>query len=1808
MRLRPFALLPFLALFAANCARIQELGSKFFKKEGAITAQITATNLTGRNLGIQINQDTFTTSASPFVVSTNVPRGEAYTISIVAQPVQPAQTCTLTSPANGTASGDLLEITLNCTTQKFTVSGTVTGYAGSGLQVQLNGGEIVSVSGSSFSFAALVDDSSTYNVQTKTNPTGPAQICTAQRNVGIVTGANVTDVSINCSTVTYSVGGFVSGLASGASVTVQVNGAQSTARSADGFFAFTNKLADQTAFDLTVVTQPTGQTCSVGRGAGTLNGEGYFAAIVQCSATTYTVSGTLSGLSGGYTTLVSSTGEFLPVTANGAFTFAKNLANGSDYVIEIFRNPAAPAQTCTVTNGIGTIGGNVSNVAVNCTSTGYTIGGTSTIGGLTSAGLVLRLNGASDTIVPANATSFSFSETIAAGSNYAVTIAAQPSGQKCTLSNASGTAGAAVTNVTVSCVNGYTVGGTVTGYSGSNLVLRNTINGTPLDLVISSSSTFTFPDLLVAGDTYAVSVANHPETPYQNCSIANASGTIAAANITNVNITCTNVTVAFTATSSSVAENVGGGTHTVNLSFSGATPRSGSVQVQISGGTATDTLDFSLAATTLSWSAGAAPGNLTVNITDDAFNEGNETIQISLVNPVGITLGAQTTHTVTINDDDAASAVGAVITAAEYYDADRNGKIDSVKITFDKAVKDSSQVGWVNATTNISVASQWLIAGYSGVQFVPQVCIDRSVPANGNCSDGGDITDVVDNNVIWLNFTEGATYDTGATPDLTGVDVTLKTVATSPNDCYVYTSGATCQTVTSADFATGAVAEADKAEPILVAAWSDPIIDSWQLRLQFSEAVDLSAGVGACSGTVTNAAFTYTNVSGGGTSALRTDFADNNGCDITSGSYYVTPRVDARFTNGDLYPSGSADTIALASTFYDSLGNASVATTKTITYDPYLELYYPMNAAAPLSDTNSIVHDVSGHGRHGTITGGAKLVKDMGENQNQAYGFPAASDNITATGYKGILARNSRTVAIWIKAETDNSIIGWGTSSSGADFKLIVKTNSPKGTFQISTFGGGTGGNLPAQGTGWRHFAATYDQADGTNITNAKLYVDGALVTSLTNTSVTLSTVSGADLYITNPRNGKTDEVRLYSRALTATEIKKLATKVPSGLVAQYPLDDNLTSGSVADSSGNGNDATINGNPLPGADRYGRATSAYVFDGTGDLLRKTSANSLPDAAAPRTICGWFNRSNLTSSVILADTGASTATVGNMFRIVGLSGGQIKSDFYTSANSDSSAASPAGIWSHVCGVYDGSTNKSYLNGQESPAASYTATASATTIALGGTVDFTNILVGSLDDIQIYNRALTAGEVKALATELDRGLVAYYPLDDAATTAKDYSGSGNDLTATNSPTYVTDRNGNTNGAYHFTRASSQSLDRTGFSNLSMGSTDRTLCAWAKFDSMTANYQSMIGYGNASTGNSSTLILDTTNNTPAFDSYNNTLSSSLVSTIGTWQHMCATYSGSTPSVYVNGKLEASGTITTINTTGTSLKIGRSIGTQYLDGAVDDARIYNRVLSLAEIRELSGFAPGQVDNQTFWLDAGRAVFNDAGTTLATNTQSVQQWNDISFTNGTANAKDVSQGTSTKRPSWQSAGINNQPVLRFDGTADVLTRASVTGTTLVGTDTGVAFVVQKQDSSGTDATTTFIWNAGVNNRFNLHLSEGPNLYFDQGDYQGGGRVTAGQPAGWDDAFHITQAYRSGTNGQISVDGTLLNSTTLTDTLTNTGTATMYVGAITTSAYFFKGDIAEIIIYSTAITATERDKITCYLSKKYAIAVSTVCD
>src|SRR3984957_12707996 len=335
---------------------------------------------------------------------------------------------------------------------------------------------------------------------------------------------------------TYSIGGTINGL-SGSGLVLAVNGGNALTITGNGGFPFSNRIASGGAYSVTIQSQPIDPTqiCSVANGAGTVSTVNIYSVTVSCTTNFYTVSGTVSNLVGSGLVLQTNGSNNVAVATSGTYTLA-TLASGSNYTVTVMTQPTSPSQTCTLANDAGMVtGANVTNVAISCTTNNYTVGGSVT--GLTGSGLVIQTNGANNVSVPA-AGSYVFAP-LPSGSAYAVTVLSQPTNpaQTCTVANGTGTlVSANYDQVPVTCIdNGHTVGGTVSGLTGSGLVLQD--NGGD-NLAISANGGFTFATPVAEGAPYAVTVLTQPLTPAQHCTVTNGTGTMGMISITGVTVTC----------------------------------------------------------------------------------------------------------------------------------------------------------------------------------------------------------------------------------------------------------------------------------------------------------------------------------------------------------------------------------------------------------------------------------------------------------------------------------------------------------------------------------------------------------------------------------------------------------------------------------------------------------------------------------------------------------------------------------------------------------------------------------------------------------------------------------------------------------------------------------------------------------------------------------------------------------------------------------------------------------------------------------------------------------------------------------------------------------------------------------------------------------------------------------------------------------------------------------------------------------------------------------------------------------------------
>ncbi|HEX7113859.1 MAG TPA: hypothetical protein VF193_01900 [Steroidobacter sp.] len=506
---------------------------------GRFTVGGKVSGLDGDGLVLQNNggDDLAISRNGPFEFATPLPDAARYNVTVRAQPS--GQACTVERPAGTVRGRDITDIEVRCRADRFTIGGTVSGLRGSGLVLRVNGGDdrVITTNGP-FAFSTAVASGTSYVVTVRAQPREPTQVCTVSNPAGVVQSANVTNVSVACVTSVFSIGGSVSGL-EGSGLVLLNNGGDAMPIASNGTFTFSAEQESGTQYRVTVGMQPSSpaQTCTVENAAGTVGARDVTNVRVRCATSTFSIGGTVTGLLGSGLVLRNSAADELAVNANGPFTFRQELAAGASYDVTIASQPSDPAQACSVSNGSGVVGSaDVTSVAISCTTSDFTVGGR--VEGLEGSGLILLNNGTDSITLDSNG-EFTFPTALPSGAAYSVIIAQQPTGpdQTCVLDNGSGVIGTSnVTNVRVTCTRSeFTVGGRVSGLSGSGLVLQN--NGAD-ELPIASNGRFEFPDSLPAGATYSVTVLSQPSDPAQTCDVDHSSGTIGRRDVNDVRVRC----------------------------------------------------------------------------------------------------------------------------------------------------------------------------------------------------------------------------------------------------------------------------------------------------------------------------------------------------------------------------------------------------------------------------------------------------------------------------------------------------------------------------------------------------------------------------------------------------------------------------------------------------------------------------------------------------------------------------------------------------------------------------------------------------------------------------------------------------------------------------------------------------------------------------------------------------------------------------------------------------------------------------------------------------------------------------------------------------------------------------------------------------------------------------------------------------------------------------------------------------------------------------------------------------------------------
>ena len=640
---------------------------------------------------------------------------------------------------------------------------------------------------------------------------------------------------------------------------------------------------------------------------------------------------------------------------------------------------------------------------------------------------------------------------------------------------------------------------------------------------------------------------------------------------------------------------------------------------------------------------------------------------------------------------------------------------------------------------------------------------------------------------------------------------------------------------------------------------------------------------------------------------------------------------------------------------------------------------------------------MSGKGNTGTMTSMTTSTVPVAGKLGQGFRFDGVNDLISTP--TAILSNSVPfTVSLWIKNNstagthclfsqdsTGTDDIGFGyTVGSGISYESDTDAHSADALTAI---------NPTTLDKNWHHLVVVEKYT--TDVDENDYYFDGVKVaSSLAGTApcnpANINFVIGNRGAANLGWDGLLDDVRIYNRALSAGEIQKLyglgqakfanspVTSLQSGLVGYWTFDGqhtNWATGKTFDMSGKGNHGTITNMTTSTTPVAGKLGQAFRFDGVNDYV-KNSTDIIGTTAL--TITAWIKPS---ASALSIGTGR-IVTNGNatIFKLASSNRLSFTSNNINTAVSATNVLSGAADkWQFVMVTRDSSGIANiYLNG------SLTGTANQNSGSPTSGNDFeigaqlgTSFFNGSLDDVRIYNRALSAGEVQRLyglgqakfanspVMSLTSGLVGYWTFDGQHTnwaTGKvfDMSGKGNTGTMTSMSTSTTPVAGKFGQAFKFDGVDDYVSMGTS-ATYGFTSSDFSASAWIYSTNLTPTGQIVGRYSNSNDGwslyqrGSSNQIAFRTAQSGAVQQTN----SNAIQT-NKWYHVAAVRKGSSVSIYINGVYSVSSAGTHIDpafNAGRNSIIGLGgTSNQYFPGLIDDVRIYNRVLSAGEVQKLYG------------------------------------------------------------------------------------------------------------------------------------------------------------------------------------------------------------------------------------------------------------
>jgi uncharacterized delta-60 repeat protein len=259
---------------------------------------------------------------------------------------------------------------------------------------------------------------------------------------------------------------------------------------------------------------------------------------------------------------------------------------------------------------------------------------------------------------------------------------------------------------------------------------------------------------------------------------------------------------------------------------------------------------------------------------------------------------------------------------------------------------------------------------------------------------------------------------------------------------------------------------------------------------------------------------------------------------------------------------------------------------------------------------------------------------------------------------------------------------------------------------------------------------------------NLQWTLDGNLLAGATNSNLTITNLQPGN--IGNYALTATNMFGGTASSNAALNLAGYSFSVWDGLVAFYPFN-----GNSIDATGNGNNGTVVGATLT-ADRFGEASNAYSFDGISSEI------DVPDTSGfdqnQHSISVWLNAATLSPQGRVRSDVIEKGATQQWAMQLELSG-NIGNEVTTSSglfDFDSSNAVVTGAWFQVVLVWDGAIDSTYINGvYDSSLATIGSLVQGTDpMRMGGDQSSGQFFEGGLDDVRIYDRALSSNDVANL----------------------------------------------------------------------------------------------------------------------------------------------------------------------------------------------------------------------------------------------------------------------------------------------------------------------------------------------------------------------------------------------------------------------------------------------------------------------------